>query len=157
MLVRSMTANQPIDYARAESADVVRKKFRRRVVTFLVATVVVVVIGGGWVHAARVGGFSIGNFYSYSMRAAGMGEIVELPGPEREDLGPENWLYGRTIGDSTVGVWLTQFNRVSWPKWNVTIRYRTLFILAMIPWIITLIRLIRSWRRKRMAQSAGMS
>ncbi|HQY87288.1 MAG TPA: hypothetical protein PK402_01430, partial [Tepidisphaeraceae bacterium] len=114
MLIHSMTDKPPIDYARAESADVVRKKFRRRVVTFLVATVVVVVIGGGWVHAARVGGFSIGNFYSYSMRAAGMGEIVELPGPEREDLGPENWLYGRTIGDSTVGVWLTQFNSVSW-------------------------------------------
>src|SRR5262245_40115659 len=47
-MIHRMTANQPIDYARAESADVVRKKFRRRVVMFVIATVVVMAIAGAW-------------------------------------------------------------------------------------------------------------
>jgi|GEM_PF-5781649 len=53
MVISSMPDIQPIDidYARAESADVVRKKFRRRVVMFLVVTVVVMVIGIGWMDS----------------------------------------------------------------------------------------------------------
>ena len=46
------------------------------------------------------------------------------------------------------GVMIYKYQYIGSPKWYVHIRYRTLFTLAMIAWIITLIRLIRSWRRK---------
>ena len=48
-----------------------------------------------------------------------------------------------------MGIVINRYNIVGEEKWTVYIRYRTLFILAMIPWIITLIRMIRMWKRKR--------
>ena len=129
--------SNPIDYARVDSADVVRKKFRRRLIWFLAVTFVVMVIGVRWIQ---------------------FGEIV-LTGPARSNpLGLPMRYQAKptyTYVNQTIGVDFRAFGLPGYPKWHVAIRYRTLFILATIPWLITLIRLIRVWRRKRPADTGG--
>ena len=49
----------------------------------------------------------------------------------------------------TVGINVDKFEFSIASRWIFSIRYRTLFILATIPWLITLIRLIRSWKKNR--------
>jgi len=50
-----------------------------------------------------------------------------------------------------IGVEIFPSRVPGYSKWELHIRYRTLFLLAMIPWLITLIRLIRM-RVKHAAQ-----
>ncbi|HQY87949.1 MAG TPA: hypothetical protein PK402_04775 [Tepidisphaeraceae bacterium] len=143
-----MSDTQPIDYARAESDDVVGKKFRRRVVMFVIATVVVIVTGTSWV--------TIGNQPFRSIRSGQVNQTFSigwkdgwlyLNGPRR--VTPVGGSVIKGYGSDIVGIAFFQMDKAPSPKWNIRIRYRTLFILAVIPWIITLIRLIRSWKRKR--------
>jgi len=146
-----MTANQPIDYARAESADVVRRKFRRRVVMFVIAMVVLVVIGFGWIDSyAKLG------WTSNPCRAISIGSDngwVSVWGPERQEgFTQEQGISSREVGNDEVG-WFWQNDLEGFPKWRVAIRYRTLFTLAMIPWLITLIRLIRIWKKKKVLRA----
>ena len=49
----------------------------------------------------------------------------------------------------TVGIIVDKFEWAPVSRWILYIRYRTLFILAMIPWIIILIRMIRTWKRRK--------
>jgi len=65
-------------------------------------------------------------------------------GPERNTTGTD-----RVFGSSTIGLQVSQGFPTGWYDFVIWIRYRTLFLLAMIPWIITLIRLIRSCKRMR--------
>ena len=152
---------EPIDYARAD-ADVVRKKFRRRVVMFVIATVVVMVIGGGWVHSSLGRPWWAGN-YQHPISGGSNGGWVWLSGPARKPLFVYTDGWGddqlnvmhdlsaneRRIGNYEAGIWVLQCSLAGYPKWEVQVRYRTLFILAMIPWLITLIRMIRIWKRNR--------
>ena len=138
---------QPIDYARAESEDVVRKKFRRRVVWFVVATVVVMGIGVGWQFFLRRGTtWFVGNEMPTStISIASYEGWIIWYGPPRKTGATRSW---KAIYESSViGFQFHQFDDLAYPKWQVGVRYRTLFILAMIPWLITLLRMIRTRRR----------
>lgn len=143
----------PIDYARADSADVVRKKFRRRVVMFVIATVVVIVVGFGWAASW------LERPRTASSRTSGLpGTIVIYKGwislntskanvPSKTGQFKSTWSHGSySLGVRVSGV---ETEKASFPTYFI--RYRTFFILAMIPWIITLIRMIRVWKRKRAA------
>ena len=145
----------PIDYARAESADVVRKKFRRRVVMFVVATVVVMGIGFGWGATANREIWLIGTANLNSpVSVQSAFRWIEIYGPMRRTASnatrPSNY---EQYGNRTLGIVFAKSHRNGLPKWIIYIRYRTLFILATIPWIITLIRLIRIWKRKRVFET----
>ena len=147
-----MSDKLPIEYARAESADVVRKKFRRRVVMFVIATVVVMVVGLGWdLTTGELVGSSSTNLPVTVESYYGK---VFLTGPTRMiplyDERPSMWKY---YGSQSVGITFTWYDIDRYPKWQAGIRYRTLFTLAMIPWIITLIRMIRVWKRKRVFET----
>lgn len=136
---------EPIDYARAESADVVRKKFRRRVVMFVVATVLLIVVAFDWRDSSRGGRWEIGNNRFDLISATSNDLWVILYGPPRTNSLPGKWTsFQSVIGSDEVGIRILQGNTTGTFKWAIKVRYRTLFLLAMIPWIITLIRLIRS-------------
>ena len=74
---------------------------------------------------------------------------VRLWGARREKPLDVDWVHDRGIVSNEVGIRVLQFNVAGMSKWLIQIRYRTLFLLAMIPWIITLIRLIRVWKLKK--------
>jgi len=139
--------SQPIDYARAD-ADVVRKKFRRRVVIFVIATVVVTVIGVDWGLPEN---WSVGSASRYSGIAIETREgWIIVCGPIRK-TNPEmnRALSSKHYRNDNIGLGLSTHNRKLQHKWFFLVRYRTLFLLAMIPWIITLIRMIRTWKRRK--------
>jgi len=143
-----MPANQPIDYARADSADVVRKKFRRPVVMSLIATVVVMGIGLFWATTKNQRKFLIGDgTFSTPFSFFWDDGWIYVSGPIRTSPSANAPLRG--YGSNTTGITIYKMNIFGAAKWTVGIRDRTLFTLAAIPWIITLIRLIRSWRSMR--------
>ena len=154
-----MTDKQPIDYARAESGDVVRKKFRRRVVMFVVATLIAMLAGLGWAATWHREVWLVGSAARklnwHMVSEAGWFHVI---GPARLTWLNETWPMSFWYYENkTVGIVLTRWKDPGSPKWKVWIRYRTLFTLAMIPWIITLIRMILSWKRKALLAPAPTS
>lgn len=154
-MIHPMTGNQPIDYARAESADVVRKKHRRRVVMFGVMTVVVTLIATGWVKSWTNYTRLISSKLKLPFAVSSTEGWLVLLGPRRSTRLNMNWNMGTNRYENlTIGIQIARIDLRGWPKWMVAIRYRTLFILALIPWIITLIRTIRRWKWKSALASA---
>ena len=152
-----MTANQPIDYARAESADVVRKKHRRRVFWFVVVTVVVMAIAIRWSIASPPWWYSAKSPIGRPFTIVSTDDnCVLFFGLELTEPTLSDWRHVSSVRNEKLGVGISHYNLVGSAKWMIRIRYRTLFTLAMIPWIITLIRLIRSWRRKRAADTGNL-
>jgi len=153
-----MTDKPPIDYARAESADVVRKK--RRLRAFALTTTVAMVIGFAWISLGQQQTWLIGSRrVNNSVSVSSDDGWINFFGSSRKTTVARKFGQPKfeEHGNRRVGIWMLRSYWIGQPQWIFSIRYRTLFILATIPWLITLIRLIRSWRRKRIAQSAGMS
>jgi len=151
-MIHWMPDKQPIDYARAESTDVVRKKFRRRVVMFVVATIVMLLIGIGWLDSWKKPRLLIGKGWQQTTSSilgwSGRGWIV-VTGPVRTTSLNGRWTTGdKKYGHHSIST-LIRISVSGSPKWIINVRYRTLVILAMIPWMITLIRMNRSWKRKQ--------
>jgi|GEM_PF-1343827 len=157
----TMSDKQPIHYARAASVDVVDMKFRRRVVAFVIATIVVMGIGLGWKRSWRGQTWLLGDQNSkFPVRIVSALGKIHLLGSRQAltlDMNPTERIRPRTYGSVDLGIELVRQKNLGSPKWMILIRYRTLFTLALIPWLITLIRLIRSWKRKSLLAPAPTS
>src|SRR5690606_25618973 len=127
-------------------------KFRRRVWMFVIVTVVVILIGDRWIGSW--------NAQSSAIIVSRVGLDIRTDSYRgwasthiRTSYPIENPSYqARGSGNNSLGILIYHVESDRFQNWSFRIRYRTLFILAMIPWIITLIRLIRVRKRKRILE-----
>ena len=115
----------------------------------MVATLVVMVIGGGWVQSFEKPRLINPREPDSLMQIGSAYGWIGLAGPAHKNADPAY----EELKHLRVGVWVQRYSFVENGKWIAQIRYRTLFILAMIPWLITLIRMIRIWKRKRVFET----